>query len=155
MRWAIISEAYTSPLLIISKIKYSKTHFLICTAILSFSYIIHSLKNKKYTTLHYKVVYNYMKRKIKRNKSDFYEVNNAKRYFLLKKPKKSILELNLINPFTNYHLNLIILSHLNFHYLSFLNFLLNFLDLSHGHYLKKQVYGHWNIHKKLILSLSS
>ena len=97
MRWAIISEAYTSPLLIISKIKYSKTHFLICTAILSFSYIIHSLKNKKYTTLHYKVVYNYIETKIKRNKSDFYEVNNAKRYFLLKKPKKSILELNLIN----------------------------------------------------------
>ena len=28
-------------------IKYSKTHFLICTAILSFSYIIHSLKIKK------------------------------------------------------------------------------------------------------------
>ena len=38
-----------------------------------------------------------MERKIKRNKSDLYKVNNAKRYFLLKKPKKSILELNLIN----------------------------------------------------------
>ena len=27
----------------------------------------------------------------------FYEVNNAKRYFLLKKPKKSILELRFNN----------------------------------------------------------
>ena len=136
----MISEAYTSPLLIISKIKYSKTHFLICTAILSFSYIIHSLKNKKYTTLHYKVVYNYMERKIKRNKSDFLRSKQREAIFfifLLKKPKKSILELNLINHFTNYHLNLIILSHLNFSYLSFQNFHLNFLDLSHSHYLKK------------------
>ena len=96
----MISEAYTSPLLIISKIKYSKTHFLICTAILSFSYIIHSLKIKKYTTLHYKVVYNYMERKIKRNKSDFLRSKKRKAIFfifLFKKPKKSILELNLIN----------------------------------------------------------
>ena len=96
----MISEAYTSPLLIISKIKYSKTHFLICTAILSFSYIIHSLKIKKYTTLHYKVVYNYMEREIKRNKSDFLRSKKRKAIFfifLFKKPKKSILELNLIN----------------------------------------------------------
>ena len=136
----MISEAYTSPLLIISKIKYSKTHFLICTAILSFSYIIHSLKIKKYTTLHYKVVYNYMERKIKRNKSDFLRSKKRKAIFfifLFKKPKKSILELNLINHFTNYLHPLIILSHLNFSYLSFQNFLLHFLDLSHGHYLKK------------------
>ena len=136
----MISEAYTSPLLIISKIKYSKTHFLICTAILSFSYIIHSLKNKKYTTLHYKVVYNYMERKIKRNKSDFLRSKQREAIFfifLLKKPKKSILELNLINHFTNYQLNLIIHLIQSFRYQSFLSFHLNFLDLSHSHYLKK------------------
>ena len=154
----MISEAYTSPLLIISKIRYSNTPFLICTAILSFSYIIHSLKIKKYTTLHYKVVYNYMERKIKRNKSDFLRSKKRKAIFfifLFKKPKKSILELNLINHFTNYLHPLIILSHLNFSYQNYLSCRRRFLDLSHGHYLKKQVYGHWNIHKKLSLSLSS
>ena len=129
----MISEAYTSPLLIISKIRYSNTHFLICTAILSFSYIIHSLKIKKYTTLHYKVVYNYMERKIKRNKSDFYEVNNAKRYFLSfyqKSPRNQFLSLDLINHFTNYQLNLIILNLLNFRYQSYLSYLHRFIDLN-------------------------
>ena len=133
----MISEAYTSPLLIISKIKYSKTHFLICTAILSFSYIIHSLKIKKYTTLHYKVVYNYMEREIKRNKSDFLRSKKRKAIFFILKAQEINSWAQSNKSFTNYHLNLIILSHLNFSYLSFQNFLLHFLDLSHGHYLKK------------------
>lgn len=151
----MISEAYTSPLLIISKIRYSNTHFLICTAILSFSYIIHSLKIKKYTTLHYKVVYNYMERKIKRNKSDFLRSKQREAIFFIKKAQETNSWAQSNKSFTNYHLNLIILSHLNFSYQNYLSCLRRFLDLSHGHYLKKQVYGHWNIHKKLILSLSS